>query len=651
MANAENQDKIRSEILQELMTAAEERRKQWLKSGTELVRNAVFADRKDRLHRNLRTDFGLRLPKVAEALQVFMPRVSVDRGLCKISPRETASKARREQLACGQELINTLARINNRWRYHQAAVRSQILRGRGVRITSLSENGAVYSPSIPAEDFLVDANSDDPGNAAWMGHYEILPRWRLLEEAGKDEKAKKKIRKIATWTGQADPSGNAVRRTISSEGSEDKRVDCVRVARIYMRYGLHHYRRGVDSERLEGVETDDEKAVVDDTPRVYTVADDYEILMARGWEIPFHLDEFDPFPYTRYDQPNMADELWPMSVLEAGQPYLLWMNWLMTLMMGKTKVTMRLLLAMKQGLNQKTKEKIITGTDIDILEIPGQTGGKTLKQFVEQFDWKNDDIQYGMILLDRLDYYYSLATGLSGMLYTGDIGRQMRSAEEARTVRDMSQARLEMMRAAILDAESRNFRKEAFAARYLYNQDQVATYVGEDIAQSWGVLIPQGGMEAMSQVIQQQLGVDPQIAQELVAQMAEQNHPVTLQEWIYASDFKLEVGSTLRENFELARAMGDAVLNQPFAALLKLAESNPAALPLAYGLLPAVARLNQWPDEYLQPLKDGEDVARVLAALHVQQMKQAQGAPPPEGAGPPAGPPPPAEPPLPMGAF
>jgi hypothetical protein len=399
-----------------------------------------------------------------------------------------------------------------------------------------------------------------------------------------------------------------------------------------MRCGLHRYRRGLESERIsEETTTKDEKALVDDTPRVYIIdASTKEVVIARSWEIPFYLDEFDPFPYTRYDTPNMADELWPMSILEAGRPYVMWMNWLMTLMLGKTKVTMRLLLAMRQGLNQKTKEKVIHGVDIDILEIPGQTGGRTLKQFVEQFDWSNNDIQYAMALLDRLDFYYAQATGQSAMLYTGDIGRQMRSAEEARVVREMSSSRLEMLRASVLDSESKNFKKESFACRYIYGPEQVATFIGTELASKWGILVPEGGVDRLAMIISQSLEVDLAQATLLAEEMVRENRPVSASEWINMADYKLEAGSTLRENFEMARAMGDAVLNQPFAALLKLAESNPAALPLAYGLLPAVAKLNQWPHEYMKPLIDGEEMARVIAALAVQQM-QASAQPQPQG--------------------
>ena len=637
------QDRLTDDILGQLIRSAEERRKAWLRSGTLLVQNAVFEDRDKPLHRKLRSDFGARIPKAAEALQVFMPRISVDRGLCRISPRETAEPARKEQLKVTEDLVNVMAKTNDRFRYHQSAVKSMLLRGRGIRFTGVSESGVVYSPTIPSEDFLLDPNSDDPAGAAWAGHYEIMPRWRLLDEVGKDDKARLRVIRLPRWSAGGD---DRVRRTIASPSGEDNRIDCVRIVRIYMRYGLHRYKRGLDSSASDTSE-DKDTVEVDDTPRLYLVSsDDHRVIQERAWEIPYHLDAFDPFPYTRYDTPNMADELWPFSILEAGRPYMEWMNWLFTLMMGKTKVTMRLLMAMRQGLNQKTKEKIINGVDIDILEIPGQTGNRTLKQFVEQFNWSNDDIQYAMALLDRLDFYYALATGQSSVLYSGDLGRQMRSAEEARVVREMSSARMEMLRAAVLDAEARNFRKEAFACRYLYNDSQVATFVGKAAAAKWGTLVPDGALEKVAGLLASKLGLPPEQAAMIADQMAEQSRPVTMSEWIYAADYKLEVGSTLRENFELARAMGDAVLNQPFAALLKLAESNPAALPMAYSLLPAVARLNQWPEEYLQPLKDGEEVARVIAALHVQQMKVAAQQPPP-GAAPPAGAPPPEQP---MGA-
>jgi hypothetical protein len=630
-ANMTKKEQTQQKIMQELLDASESRSKRWMESGNSWAKNATFLDREDKIFPKIqiKSAFTERMPKAAEALQVFLPRVSIDRGLAKVTPRFEASESRKEQLACGEELVNTLAKINNRFRYHSMAVKDLILRGRGVRLTALSEDGVVYSPHIPAQDFIIDSNSDDPAGAAYEGHYEIIPRWKLLEEVGDDKRARAKVLKLEPWTATNAESGSEVtrRRTISAKYGDDKRVDCVRIARLYFRYGLHRYRRGLDAASTGETRKKDDTVEVDDTPKLYIVdAKTKQVIQERGWEIPFHLNPFDPFPYTRYDTPGMADDLWPFSVLEAGRPYLLWMNRLLVLTLGKTKTTMRLLLAMKQGLNQKAKDKIFHGQDIDILEIPGQTGGKTLKQFIEQFQWSNSDMQYAMMLLDRLDYYYSLATGMSSVLYTGDLGRQMRSAEEAAVVREMSGARTEQIRAAVLDAESRNFKKEAFACRALYDKNRVAVFVGPETAEAWGVLVPEGGVPQIAMTLAQQMGVPvEQILPMVEAQFAGQR-PVSFSEWIYAADFKIEAGSTLRENFEHARALGDAMLNQPFAAMMRLADSNPIALPLAYNILPAVAKLNQWPDEYLQILEDGKEFAQTMAQMIMQQQQQQEAA-------------------------
>ena len=623
----------KSNIIQAILSATQDRRKRWVESGNELVANATYLDRLRKIHPKLKTVFGARIPKASEALQVLLPRLAVDRGLCKVTPEEGSTPQRGEQLKVTERLLNRFSKINGRWRYHKNAVKHMVLRGRGVRFTAVNEAGIIYSPTIPAEDFIMDSNHDDPADAGWMGHWEIIPRYQLLMEVGDDPRAQTIVRGMGAWTSGQGDDRHFTRRTIASRAADDQRVDCVRIARMYFRHGLFRYKDGVtsdsgggdDSYRL-GEASEPEMDEVDDTPRCFIVSDDYTLIQERSWEIPFHENPFDPFPYTLYDTPDSADELWPMSCLEAGTPYLKYINWLLTLMMGKSKVTMRLLLALSGDMTQRDKEKIFQGDDIDILSPGVKTGGKEINKFLQQFKWDNSDMGYALELLDRLEFLYARATGLSTSLYSGDIGRQMRSAEEANFVREMSQARTETIRASVMDAEGRNFQKESLAARYLYDRNAIASFLTLDDADRWGVLSQDGvGVNEIATLLQGALGVDAATAVAQAEQMVATKRPVSLAEWVFAADYKIETGTTLRENWDHARSVTGDLLNQPLAALMRFADRAPEVEPLVLDLVMAAMDVNQFPDEYKEPFKRAVDAAKIMAKQRLQaQQQQAQ---------------------------
>jgi hypothetical protein len=208
-------------------------------------------------------------------------------------------------------------------------------------------------------------------------------------------------------------------------------------------------------------------------------AQDQDIMQRVQWPTPFWAD--DTWPFTPIAFHWVPREIWPMSHLKPALGELKFMNWAYSMLAGKIKTACRDLIAVAKSAGEDLKSQIVAGGDYSIIEVEAVHGAiDKVVQFLQHPAFHPQIVE----VIQLVEKNFERRTGLSELMY-GQTATQLRSATEADVKQSQMTVRPDDMANKVEDAMSDVARKEALAARWHLDQNDVEPILGAAGAQLW----------------------------------------------------------------------------------------------------------------------------------------------------------------------
>lgn len=610
----DEQTNTKQRILDRLVKQAVRHRESWLATGEEINSYAFLKDEapKDGLWAET-IPFQAKLSKGFEFVALVTSQLYQRNPERRVEPTPWAaadprSLARAKMM---QDYLNYIVVENGLEKHSKRTVVEACIFGKGVMWTGWNpRKKMIQTVSDTVRNFLQDPDARVAEERNWVGRIRCKPRWWMLKHY---PEARETILGLPA---------SAQRPSDGDRMSGDFTTDMIRYYELYFRIGLTNYRDGrelmEESQGADGARS----ATGDDSPRKYILAEGGKLLQETDWEVPTYLD--DKWPCTEldfYERPNL---LWPMSPLEAGLPHLKALNFIYRASLAKmTQSVKTFIIEMVEngeGVGEENMVKIQNVTSEDGLfetlrvQVNG-TEGKRIGDMIQQFNLKSG--------VEEFEKYFALisaefekATGLYSILYTGDAGRQLRSAREVDFREEHTKSRSDDMRDRVEGWASEVAALEALYARFLCEPEDIAPILGPQAAQAWGFIMPAVKDEAERLAAQyQQQGAPPEIAEQLAQMQAqmqaeeqEAQGGVEFKAWIMETDYSIVSGSTRRRDIEQEIDTYKEADNQLLPVMLQ--NPNPVIQSIAMRIKARQFKVIGAPPELVA---DIEEVARLLA--------------------------------------
>lgn len=308
---------------------------------------------------------------------------------------------------------------------------------------------------------------------------------------------------------------------------------------------------------------------------------DQEILRRLEWPTPFWAD--DEWPCTPIIFHEVPRSIWPMSHLKPALGEMKFLNWAYSFLAAKIRTTSRDFIAVQKSAAEELKTAIQAGTDLSMVEITGDDGPiSEIVQFLQHPQFNGDIWK----VIQAIEQNFEKRVGLTELIY-GMSGKQMRSATEAETKQQQIQVRPDDMAQKVEEAMTQVARKEAIAARWHLDPQDVAPMMGPVGAQMWANLV---------------MGAD-------------------MFEVVHQLDYRIEAGSTRKPNKERDAQNMQQALQILFAPLMQFAMQTGNFNPVNALIADWAKTIDLDPEKYLfqpppmpMPMMGGPPVAGGPAA-------------------------------------
>lgn len=555
-----------SGIWTKTMAAARQSRKRFYDDGLEIARYAYTPGEKFE-YQTLPSNafFKAKVALTAEAMRVFGPYLYQVNPHRTATPRRTATQQHARIAEIVGDYLNYTPDKTDLYGQSRISMDDALSWGRGVMWTTVNAQGLVCSEQDSVRNLLLDPEARRKQDIRLVGRRHIMSR----------AEARKKYPKAA-W--KRIPKGSSKIDCLPWEQRPQSGADMV----VFWCFYTNHGTVGLegDDEYRKALLATDPKATTD-TPMVFITSEEGKCIGTSPWEVPFYLEG--EWPCSCLDFYDMPESVWPVSPLQPAIGYQRAINWLVTLMMGKYRFTSRTVGAiMKQageGLSDENIDKMLIGSDIEMMQITVKGEVKTLNQFVSEFNWSHDYLTAGMSLFAMLEARHQKASGLYEILYSGEGATQSRSARDADLKDRNSQSRVNDMRDRVAKWQSAAARKEALAVRFLKDGDHIGQILGEDAARDWGFLVKPGQntVENWTQTLAEQ-GVPLQEAMAKAQELAAK--AVDLTRWALETEYGIESDSIKRRDINQRIDSLKELMNQ--VVPLQIQSPDPMAQSIGY---------------------------------------------------------------------
>lgn len=350
------------------------------------------------------------------------------------------------------------------------------------------------------DNFLIDPDCEDLGDAKWIARKCVHPAWQVEEEYRLKQGSLRGAYESADTQGElnADPDGMYRRM-------QGGTADLVVYWKLYSKMGIGGRLSGVPDQVRQVLDQFGDHCflVISENvpyplnlpPEMIADADPSapEAVLSRlDWPTPFWAD--DDWPVTPIIFHEVPRSPWPMSHFKPAMGELKFLNWAYSFMAGKIRNTCRDILAVAKGAGEEIKEALLHGKDLTLIEINAMNG--TIDQIVQflQHPQMNGDIWK---VIQAVTENFEKRTGLTELVY-GESATQMRSAQEASLKGSQLQIRPDDMAQMVEDAMTAAARKEAIAARWHLTSDDVTVCMGQTAAVYWQTYVKTADVFALS---------------------------------------------------------------------------------------------------------------------------------------------------------
>jgi hypothetical protein len=317
------------------------------------------------------------------------------------------------------------------------------------------------------DNLVMDPDAERRDDCKWVARRCIHPVWQVEQEYGL---------KPGSLKAQSESFNQQAETDVSPDGDYDRKRgvsnDLFTYWKIWSKMGVGAKLTGVPTEYRQTLDQFGDFAylvVAEGTffplnlPNDVVAAPgaDQEIMKRLEWPTPFWLDDEWPFAMlTFHDVPR---QLWPMSHFKPAMGELKFLNWAMSFVASKIRVTSRDFIAIKKSVGDEIKNRILHGQDLTLIELEATHPG-TINEIIQflQHPQFNGDIWR---VIEFVQEAFDKRTGLSELMY-GMTATQMRSAQEASVKSEATNVRPDDMANKVEDWMTRVAKLEAMAVRW-----------------------------------------------------------------------------------------------------------------------------------------------------------------------------------------
>lgn len=207
------------------------------------------------------------------------------------------------------------------------------------------------------------------------------------------------------------------------------------------------------------------------------------LFTAVQWPIPFWA-ESNGWPFVPLAFHRKPGYIWPISHIKPGVPELRFLNWALSFLAQRVATSCETMIGVSKAADQDIKDQILAHSEggFKIVEL-SETLGRSVSEIVSVFQLPpvNGEI---FAIIDRVAEMFDKRVGLTELAY-GMTRAQMRSATEAQVRAEQISVRPDDMAECLENAMSLLARREALAARWLLQPQDVEPIIGPVGAEAW----------------------------------------------------------------------------------------------------------------------------------------------------------------------
>jgi len=205
------------------------------------------------------------------------------------------------------------------------------------------------------------------------------------------------------------------------------------------------------------------------------------------WPIPFYAD-INGWPFTPLQFHRKPGYIWPISHIKPGMAELKFMNWALSFLATRIMVSCKTMVGVAKSAGDDIKDQILKHEEngFSLIEL-SETLGRSVNDIVSVFQMPNVTGDIWQIV-GAVSDMFDKRVGLTELVY-GMTRNQFRSAAEAQVKSEQISVRPDDMANVLEDAMSMLARKEALAARWLLNPEDVAPVLGPLGAEVWSQML------------------------------------------------------------------------------------------------------------------------------------------------------------------
>jgi hypothetical protein len=214
------------------------------------------------------------------------------------------------------------------------------------------------------------------------------------------------------------------------------------------------------------------------------------------WPIPFYAD-INGWPFTPLQFHRKPGYIWPISHLKPGMSELKFLNWAMSFLAGRVMISCKTMVGVAKAAGDDIKDQILKHEEngFALVEL-SETLGRSVSDIVSVFQLPEVSPELWKILQAVSDMF-DKRVGLTELVF-GMTRNQFRSAAEAQVKSEQISVRPDDMANVLEDAMSSLARKEALAARWLLQPQDVAPILGPLGAEVWSQQVQQMDVHALA---------------------------------------------------------------------------------------------------------------------------------------------------------
>lgn len=377
------------------------------------------------------------------------------------------------------------------------AIIEAIVKGGGVMWGVVDDNGGRRITGLEydsVDHLFVDPDAERIEDAKWIARRRRRPVWEVEREFELEEGSLKPNEQSTESQADDDVKDDFDAKFDSTEGVSN---DLVTYYEVWSRMGIGNRIAGgfdeeIDDQVVEAFEQFGDHAYLVICPThdfplnlpeeiVYQPDQNQAAIEVRerlAWPVEYHRNRRNPWPMGMLRFRKIPRSIWPQPYIWPAMGYQKCINWILSFLMSRIKLTSRAFMAVPKGLEEEVKDTILHGKDLSLIEINNQHPG-TLDQMISFIKMPEENANIWNLLV-QLKREFEDATGVTELNMSARTTQQMRSAAEADLKRDILSVRPEDMANEVDSWMSNLAFIEAITARSVLTAEDVAPAFGED---------------------------------------------------------------------------------------------------------------------------------------------------------------------------